>query len=210
MAGIKVYGSPFSTATQRVIATLYEKEVEFEFVKVDMAKGEHKQESFLALNPFGQVPAYQEGDVTLFESRAITHYIAEKYSSNGTQLIVADPQFKVWEQVELNKFDPASSPLAWEQAFKPMFGMTTDPAAVEANETKLTQVLDVYEARLSKSKYLGGDQFSLVDLHHLPNIQVLQGTPSKKLFDSHPKVAAWIADISGRPAWTKVLDLQKQ
>ncbi|CAN1817187.1 Glutathione S-transferase F8, chloroplastic [Linum perenne] len=90
-----------------------------------------------------------------------------------------------------------------------MFGMTTDPAAVEANEAKLAPVLDVYEARLSKSKYLGGDQFSLVDLHHLPNIQCLLGTPSKKLFDSHPKVAAWIADIAGRPSWTKVLDLQK-
>ncbi|CAN1817190.1 Glutathione S-transferase F8, chloroplastic, partial [Linum perenne] len=83
------------------------------------------------------------------------------------------------------------------------------PAYQEGDLTLFGKILDVYEARLSKSKYLGGDQFSLVDLHHLPNIQCLLGTPSKKLFDSHPKVAAWIADIAGRPSWTKVLDLQK-
>ncbi|CAI0394357.1 unnamed protein product [Linum tenue] len=148
MAAIKVHGSPFSTASQRVFATLYEKDVDFEFVNVDMRTGEHKKEPFLSLNPFGQVPAYQEGDLTLF-------------------------------------------------------------AAVEANEAKLTKVLDVYEARLSKSKYLGGDQFTLVDLHHLPNLQCLIGTPTKKLLDSRPKVSAWIADITGRPAWAKVLAMQK-
>ncbi|CAN1817191.1 Glutathione S-transferase F8, chloroplastic [Linum perenne] len=209
MAAIKVYASAHSTASQRVFATLYEKEIDFEFVKVDMANGGHKKDSFLALNVSSFTKPRYRSTVKFSESRAITQHIAEKYSSKGTQLIVEEPEFKVWLQVEVNKFEPATSPLAWEQVFKPMFGMTTDPAAVEANEAKLAPVLDVYEARLSKSKYLGGDQFSLVDLHHLPNIQCLLGTPSKKLFDSHPKVAAWIADIAGRPSWTKVLDLQK-
>ncbi|CAI0394352.1 unnamed protein product [Linum tenue] len=161
------------------------------------------------LQPFGQVPAYQEGDLTLFESRAITDHIAQKFASKGAQLVTGEAEMKVWLQVEINHFEPASSQLGWEQVFKPMFGMTTDPAAVEANEAKLTKVLDVYEARLSKSKYLGGDQFTLVDLHHLPNLQCLIGTPTKKLLDSRPKVSAWIADITGRPAWAKVLAMQK-
>lgn len=50
MAGIKVHGSPLSTATCRVLACLYEKELNFEFVPVDMGAGEHKTESFLSLN----------------------------------------------------------------------------------------------------------------------------------------------------------------
>ncbi|CAI0463010.1 unnamed protein product [Linum tenue] len=210
MAAIKIHGSPFSTASQRVFATLYEKDVDFEFVNVDMRTGEHKKEPFLSLNPFGQVPAYQEGDLTLFESRAITDHIAQKFASKGAQLVTGEAEMKVWLQVEVNHFEPASSQLGWEQVFKPMFGMTTDPAAVEANEAKLTKVLDVYEARLSKSKYLGGDQFTLVDLHHLPNLQCLIGTPTKKLLDSRPKVSAWIADITARPAWAKVLAMQQK
>lgn len=50
MAGIKVHGSVFSTATQRVFASLYEKELEYELVPVDMKAGEHKKEAFLSLN----------------------------------------------------------------------------------------------------------------------------------------------------------------
>jgi len=50
MAAIKVHGIALSTATQRVLATLHEKELEFELVPVDMKAGEHKKEPFLSLN----------------------------------------------------------------------------------------------------------------------------------------------------------------
>ena len=50
MAAIKVHGSLISTATTRVLTTLYEKDLEFEFVAVDMRAGEHKEEHFLSLN----------------------------------------------------------------------------------------------------------------------------------------------------------------
>lgn len=115
----------------------------------------------------------------------------------------------VWMEVEAHQFDPAASKLAWELCFKPMFGMTTDPAAVEENEAKLAKVLDVYEARLSQSKYLGCDCFTLADLHHLPVLHYLMGTQSKKLFESRPKVSAWVANITSKPAWSKVVAMQK-
>lgn len=110
----------------------------------------------------------------------------------------------VWMEVESQKFEPASSKLAWEMVFKPMFGMTADEATVEENEKKLEQVLDVYEARLSVSKYLGGDSFTLADLHHLPNIKYLMGTKVKRLFDARPHVSAWADEIQSRPAWIKL------
>lgn len=212
MAGIKVHGSVFSTATQRVFASLYEKELEYELVPVDMKAGEHKKEAFLSLNPFGQVPVLEHGDQKLFESRAITQYIAQEFPDKGTQLARPGKPIApllVWKEVEALQFDPPSSKLNWELVFKPMFGMTTDPAAVEENEAKLAKVLDVYEARLSQSKYLACDCFTLVDLHHLPNINLLLGTPVKKLFDARPHVSAWAADITSRPAWAKVVALLK-
>ena len=89
-----------------------------------------------------------------------------------------------------------------------MLGMTTDVAVVEENEQKLAKVLDVYEARLAQNKYMGGDAFTLADLHHLPTIQVLIGTQCKKLFDSRPCVSAWCADILARPSWVKVLAMK--
>lgn len=47
---IKVHGIPLSTATMRVISCLIEKDLDFEFVFVDMAKEEHKRHPFLSLN----------------------------------------------------------------------------------------------------------------------------------------------------------------
>lgn len=98
MASIKVHGVPMSTATMRVLAALYEKDLQFELIPVDMRAGAHKQEPFLSLNvskipheffflvfyfpfitkdwfdalfcflfqPFGQIPALEDGDLTLF------------------------------------------------------------------------------------------------------------------------------------------------
>uniref|UniRef100_A0A2N9HV92 glutathione transferase n=1 Tax=Fagus sylvatica TaxID=28930 RepID=A0A2N9HV92_FAGSY len=208
MAAIKAHGSLISTATTRVLTTLYEKDLEFEFVAVDMRAGEHKKEHFLSLNPFGQVPAFEDGDLKLFESRAITEYIAYEYADKGTQLICKDTKktaiILVWMEVEALQYDPVASKLVMELGVKPLIGKDTDTAIVEENESKLAKVLDVYENRLAHSKYLGGDCFTLADLHHLPTLQYLLGTQTKKLFDSRPHVSAWVADITARPAWLKV------
>ncbi|XP_050363372.1 glutathione S-transferase-like [Argentina anserina] len=212
MAGIKVHGTTFSTATARVMATLYEKEVEFELIPIDMRTGEHKKESFLALHPFGQVPAFKDGDLQLFESRAITQYISHEYASKGTPLITTDTKKmaiqSVWQEVEAQKYDPVASKLTFELAVKPFIGMVTDLAVVEEFEAKLGTVLDIYEKRLGQSKYLGGDCFSLADLHHLPTMDYLMATRTKKLFECRPNVSAWVADITARPAWTKVVAMR--
>lgn len=212
MAAIKVHGTPLSTATQRALAIFYEKDLDFEFVTVDLSTGAHKQEPYISKNPFGQVPAVEIGDLKLFESRAITKFIAEEYADKGTQLVHSEKEKKaalyVWLEVEAHQFEPVASKLVWELVFKPLFKIPTDPAAVEENEVKLGKVLDVYENRLSTAKYLAGDSFTLADLHHLPNTTLLLGTSSKKVFESRPHVQAWAADITARPAWSKVLALK--
>ncbi|XP_058200151.1 glutathione S-transferase-like [Rhododendron vialii] len=211
-AKMKVHGAVLSTASQRVFACLYEKQLDFELVPVDMSTGGHKMEPFISLNPFGQLPAFEDGDLTLFESRAITSYLSHAYAGKGNQLMYSDAKkmaiASMWIQVEGNQFDPVASSLCWELVFKTMFGMTAAAAVVDEKTAKLGLVLDIYEARLAQSKYLGGHDFTLADLHHLPCIQLLMGTQVKKLFDSRPRVSAWCADILARPAWLKVVAMQ--
>uniref|UniRef100_A0A2N9EC01 glutathione transferase n=1 Tax=Fagus sylvatica TaxID=28930 RepID=A0A2N9EC01_FAGSY len=124
MAAIKVHGITLSTATIRVLAAINEKELDYELVLVDMSVGEHKKEHFLSRNPFGQVPTFEDGDLNLFESRAITTYIAHEYADKGTQLIYKDSKkmaiTSVWMEVEAQQYDQAASKLAWELAGKPV------------------------------------------------------------------------------------------
>ncbi|MQM11119.1 hypothetical protein Taro_044026 [Colocasia esculenta] len=213
MAAIKVHGVPFSTATMRVLAVLHEKDLEFELVPVNMAAGEHKKEPFLSLNPFGQVPAFEDDDVKMFESRAITQYLVHTYKDQGTELLFAErkkmAEMSVWQEVEAQKFDPVASKLCFQLFFKRTLGMgEPDEAAVAELQESLGKVLDVYEARLTGSKYMSGDQFGIADLHHQPVVHYLVGTPAKAVFESRPNVSRWVADILARPAWAKVLAMQ--
>ncbi|EPS69720.1 hypothetical protein M569_05047 [Genlisea aurea] len=210
---IKIHGNPFSPATQRVLVCLAEKEIEHEFVVIDLMKGEHKAQQFLTLNPFGQVPALEDGDLKLFESRAINQYLANQYGSKGTELVPKDAKKQaltaVWSEVEAHPFDAAAIGLSKELIVKPMFGGAADKAVVEENKEKLAKVLDVYEARLSASKYLGGDSFSLADLNHIPSLNALFTTEIKAVFEARPRVNAWAVDILGRASWKKVLQILK-
>ncbi|XP_028123064.1 glutathione S-transferase F13-like isoform X2 [Camellia sinensis] len=207
--GMKLYGIPASTCTTRVMACLYEKGVDFKLIPINMGAGEHKQPAFLNKNPFGQIPALEDGDLTLFESRAITAYIAEKYKDTSYDLIrhknlKEAAQVKVWLEVESQQFNPPISAIIFQCFFAPMYGMKTDQAVVDANVEKLGKVLDVYEARLAKSKYLAGDFYSLADLHHLGFTHYLFKTPYASVFNERPRVKSWWEDISSRPVFKKI------
>lgn len=214
MAVLKVHGHPMSGPTMRVLACLYEKDLEFEFVPVDMKSGAHKKESFLAMNPFGQIPVFEDGDLVLFESRAITQHIAHAYPTSGTDLVFHGDHRKmstlaVWMEVESQKFDQAATKLAFEFVFKKRYlGLDhPDEAVVKEYEEKLAKVLDVYEERLGRNGFLSGDGFGLADLHHTPMIHFLMSSPAKTLFGERPRVAEWVAQLLARPSWLKVLAL---
>lgn len=209
---VKVYGPAMSSASRRVLACLVEKEVEFEIIPVDMLKGEQKKPEFLKLQPFGMVPAVQDGDLTLFESRAIIRYYAEKYAGQGTNLLGNTLEEKAivdqWLEVEGQNYQPPIYTLVLQLLFFPKLGKVADPKAVEESEQKLAQVLDIYEQRLSQSKYLAGDFFSLADLTHLPFTHYVVNDIGKGyLIRDRTHVSAWWDDITARPAWKKVLQL---
>ncbi|XP_031485077.1 glutathione S-transferase F13-like [Nymphaea colorata] len=212
--GIKVYGLPRSTNTARVLACLLEKGLDYELIHVDVLNGEHKQQPYLSLNPFGKIPAYVEDDATvLFESRAITDHIASKYKEKGTDLL--GPELGgiaivgLWMEVEAHQFDAPASVLIHESVMRPAFGKAPDEALVRAQCEKLNKVFDVYEERLSKCKYLAGDYFSLADLHHLPCLHYIMASPHSGLITSRMHVSAWWEDISSRAAWKKVSEPMK-
>ena len=89
-------------------------------------------------------------------------------------------------------------------------GEAEDPKVTKENEEKLGKVLDIYEERLSHTKYLAGDFFSLADLSHLPFTHLLMNHMKKGYMIRERKhVSAWWDAISNRPSWKKVLQLYK-
>ncbi|GAA0161241.1 transferase [Lithospermum erythrorhizon] len=208
---VKVYGSDYASA-KRVMVCLAEKNIQYELIPVDITKGENKDPVYLKLQPFGSTPVIQDGDYTLYESRAIIRYYAEKYKSQGTELfgktIEERGLVEQWLEVEAHNFQPPLYTMVIQILFSSKMGFTPDQNLIQECEEKLAKVLDIYEERLSTSKYLAGDFFSLADLSHLPFTQYLVGKCEKEYMIKNRKhVSAWWDDISNRPSWKKIREL---
>ncbi|KAF7815694.1 glutathione S-transferase F10-like [Senna tora] len=210
---VKVYG-PVYGCPKRVIVCLIEKEIEFETIPIDLFKGQHKDPEFLNLQPFGVVPVVQDGDYTLYESRAIIRYYAEKYKNQGTNLLGDTIEDKglveQWLEVEAQNFHAPIYDLVIQALYNPKRGIPCDTRVAQECEEKLEKVLDIYEERLSKSKYLSGNFFSLADMSHLPFGHYLVNQLGKgHMIRDRKHVSGWWDDISNRPSWKKVLELYK-
>jgi len=202
---LTVYGNYLSTCTRKVLCLLAEKAAPFEFVVVDFTKGEHKKPNFLARQPFGQVPAIDHDGFGLFESRAICRYLDEVM--DGPRLIPGDARSRAvveqWISVESANFTPHAMKIIYQLLLGPMRGLTPDPRVVEAARTSLGHTLSIMEARLEKSAYLGGPEFTLADLVYLPYIEYLFACEQGDLITGHPLVGAWWNRCSSRPSWRK-------
>ncbi|CAM0884665.1 unnamed protein product [Alopecurus aequalis] len=210
MAPVKVFGPAKSTGVARVLICLEEVGASYELVHVHIPAGEHKSPAHVARNPFGQVPAFQDGNLVLFESRAISKYILRKHASDllKESIVSESTMVDIWLDVESQKFDTIMCVITFQCFVVPIFmGGTTDDKIVMENLKKLGEVLEVYEARLSKSKYLAGDFISLADLSHTPMLHLLLATPHAPVLNGYPHVKLWISGLMDRPSVKKVTKL---
>ncbi|XP_074564997.1 glutathione S-transferase F11-like [Curcuma longa] len=202
------YARPVLPDVYRVLACLYEKEIEFELV--DMHAGQQMPLDFLKLQSNGRapVPAFEDGSTFLLESRAICRYASEKYQDHGNRYLLGRDllergSIEQWLKTEEHSFNPPSLELVFHLAFDP-----SDQPLLAQSEQALARVLDVYEHRLRESKYLAGDEFTLADLSHLPNSHYIANSEQWGcLFESRKNVLRWWEMASRRPSWEKVVQM---
>ncbi|KAG5227363.1 glutathione S-transferase family protein [Salix suchowensis] len=209
---VKVYGPATAVCPQRVMVCLLEKGVEFDLVHVDLDSGEQKLPEFLLKQPFGQVPVVEDGDFRLYESRAIIRYYAAKYEDRGPNLLGSTLEERAlvdqWLEIEAHNFNDLVFNIIFQVEILPRIGQQGDSDLVKTLEEKLEKVLDVYEKRLSRSKYLAGESFTLADLSHMPATRYLISEAGLgHLVKDRKKLNAWWEDISSRPSWKKMIDL---
>ncbi|KAF8700902.1 hypothetical protein HU200_033953 [Digitaria exilis] len=186
----------------RVLACLYEKDIKFE-----THTASYKSLLRLQASSHAPVPFY-DGPKFLEESRGICRYIAEKYEHQGYPFLLGKDALErasveQWLHNEEHAFNPPSRALYCHLAF-PLDEEDGDD--IDLHTRKLEEVLEVYEQRLSDSRFLAGNKFTLADLVHLPNSHYI--TASEKfvyLYDSRKNVSRWWEEISTRKSWQQVL-----
>jgi len=161
-----------------------------------------KEPTYRALQPFGQIPAYLEDDLVLFETGSIILHIAERYE--GLLPIDAHGRARAitWMFASIGTVEP------------PILDLAT-ARLVEAKESWAADRLPMVEARIHArlgelAAYLGDkewleDQFTAGDLMM---VHVLQRLKPSGLLVKHETLAAYVARGEARPAYQRAFAAQ--
>jgi glutathione S-transferase len=202
---MKLYNANFSPNCLRVRAVIFELDADVEIVDVEVFGGGTKTPEYLAINPNGKVPAFVDGDLCLFESRAINAYLASLdptrrlYPENLKRRAIVD-QWSYWQAIHLG---PSSQKLTFEKVLKEKFGRgKPDEAVIAAEAKETTKLLGVLDQGLAAQDWIARD-LSLADF-------ALATTLTRRReagidLDPFPKVAAWIERLEARAAWQRAI-----
>lgn len=75
---MKIHHHPLSGHAHRAVLFASLLGVPHELIEVDLAAAAHKSPAFLALNPFGQIPVLEDGEIVIADSNAILVHLAKK------------------------------------------------------------------------------------------------------------------------------------
>jgi glutathione S-transferase len=92
---IQLYGHELSGNSYKPKLMLSLLGLDYEWNKVDLIAGAHKQPDFLALNPFGQVPLLIDRETVLADAQAILVYLARQYGGEAWLPLEAEPMSRV-------------------------------------------------------------------------------------------------------------------
>lgn len=129
---VKVFGSPTSSEVARVLACLFEKDVEFQLIRVDSFRGPRRMPQYLKLQPHGEALTFEDANVTLVESRKILRHVADKYKMQGNPDLIGTgalerSSIEQWLQTEAQSFDMPSADLVYSLGFLPLTTPTAAP-----------------------------------------------------------------------------------
>lgn len=144
--------------------TLRELDVPFEPIKISIMKGETQTPEFLKLNPFGKLPALQDGDFQLFESAAICNYLADKYPEKGLAPKTGTKSRAIYDQWISMAISDLEQPLWRITRHKFIYPeLNRSTAEIELAKADFHKIATVLEGLL-KTDYLVDSRFSVADI----------------------------------------------
>ena len=198
---LHVYLDPCTVNSRKVLAGLALLGTKYEYHYVDYFAGAQKSDEYKKINPMATVPAAVDGDLILTESNAILQYAADL---NGTH--PAYPK-DLQQRADINRW------LLWETScwfqscyvylvefvVKPLLNAEPDQAVIDTQAPKWCHLAGILDDRLSKRKWLTGDDVSIADIAVAApmHLHAAQRLP----LDKYPNLQNWIKEIEKLSCW---------
>ena len=167
-----IYYHPLSFPALGPIFTAEAMGLSYEKKLLDLTKGEHKSEEYLAINPYGKVPALSDDGFNLSESAAIMRYLALRENSPlyGPDL-KARAKIDQWMDFIVHSIRSNVGKVQFNRVVAKMFGREGDLNVAEQGVAGLAQNLPFVEAQLETSNFLCGDDMSLADIFLIASLE---------------------------------------
>lgn len=161
-----------------------------------------RPEAYFQEQPFGQVPAYRDETVQLFESGAIVLHIGERCEALLPRDAAGKARATAWLIAALNSIEPRIMELAIIDFFH---------AGAEWAHLRRPEVVEMVRRRLAHlANWLGGKDYleGRFTAGDLLMAAVLRGLRHTDLVAEQPKLAAYLARCEARPAFQRALAAQ--
>lgn len=197
----KVYGDKRSGNCYKIKLMLELLGLAYEWVDVDILKGETQTEAFLAKNPNGKIPVLELEDGTfLWESNAILNYLAD-----GSEFLPSEPRLRTqvlqWQFFEQYSHEPYVAVARFIRLYQNM--PAERQAEYDCCVIRGYRALRVMEQQLQRSVFLVGDQYTIADIALYAYTHVAdEGGFSLEEF---PALRAWLARVAGHPRHVTML-----
>ncbi|HEV2365580.1 MAG TPA: glutathione S-transferase family protein [Caulobacteraceae bacterium] len=188
--------SPYGWTSQLVAA---EKGIDYRVAEAVPASPEHR-----ALHPFAKVPVLEHGEVVIFETLAICHYLDRRFPGPALQPVDCLGQARMlsWISAYNAYVFPPLNLLVKERYAASFRGEEPDAEAIANLTAALDLPMATIETALERHSFLVGEHFTLADAFLLPMLHIAAFGPEfSEALAARPAARAWLGRVRARPSF---------
>src|SRR5580658_5967824 len=203
MNGLSIYGVA-RTRAFRALWVAEELGIPYRHVPVEIGDEGARAPEFAALNPNGRLPFIDDGGFGLFESLAITLYLAKKHSAGKLYPGTLEGEAKAWQWSFWSIAEVDRGVNIWSLHAVRLPPQERNAALREEALKVIAAPFKVLDAALAKTPYLLGGDFTVADL----NVAAVISRAVDMDLSHEPNLKTWLTRCLDRPAARAALELK--
>ena len=203
VSALRIYGIA-RTRAFRALWIAEEVGLDYEHLPIEIGDAGARAPEFLRLNPNGRLPFIDDNGFVLFESLAITLYLAKKHSNGKLYPGTLEGEARAWQWSLWAVTEVDRGVNIWS-----LHAVRLPPAERDADKRNealkvLAPPFKVLDAAVAKQDYLLGSEFTVADL----NVAAVISRAVDMDLAAVPNLKAWLIRCLDRPAARKALALK--
>jgi glutathione S-transferase len=205
MSGLRIYGIA-RTRAYRALWVAMELGLDFEHLPIEIGDAGARSPEFLAINPNGRLPVIVDDGFVLFESLAITRYLAKKHSLGNLYPATLEGEARAWQWSFWAIAEVDRGVNIWSLHAVRLPPRERDTALRDEALKVIAAPFKVLDAALAKTPYLLGDDFTVADL----NVAAVISRAIDMDLSATPRIGDWLKRCLERPAACEARALRAQ